>query len=194
MKLYLSVIGIAMTIVAAINLILGTAPWYYVISAVIWCTALQFALDGLIAILIRLTPDRYFDVDNPYFTVSERSQALYKKLKVRRWKDKVWELGGLGGFSKKSLADPKNPEYIKKFIIECNKGVVTHRLSYPIGFLAMMTVNGICAITIALPIAVVNLFLNILPTLVLRYNTTPLKRLLSYMNQKRSAANGGADA
>ena len=194
MKLYLSVIGTSMAIVAAINLIFETAPWYYVISAVIWCTALQFALDGLIAILIRVTPDRYFDVDNPYFAVSEKSQALYKRLQVRRWKDKVWELGGLGGFSKKSLKEPMNPEYIKKFIIECNKGVVTHRLSYPIGFLAMMTVDGLCAITIALPIAVVNVFLNVLPTLVLRYNTPLLQRLLARMNQKCPAVKTAAEA
>ena len=194
MKLYLSVIGIAMAIVAAINLIFETAPWYYVISAVIWCTVLQFALDGLIAILIRVTPDRYFDIDNPYFAVSEKSQALYKRLQVRRWKDKVWELGGLGGFSKKSLKEPTNPKYIEKFIIECNKGVVTHRLSYPIGFLAMMTVDGLCAVTIALPIAVVNVFLNVLPTLVLRYNTPLLQRLLARMNKKCPAAKTAAEA
>ena len=187
MKLYLSIIGIAMAIIATVNLLLGVAPWYYVISAVIWCAVLQFALDGLIAILIRLTPDRYFHVDHRYFAVSERSQRMYQKLQVRRWKDQVWELGGLGGFSKKNLKDPKNPEYIKKFIVECNKGVVTHRLSYPIGFLAMMTVDGICALTIALPVAVVNVFLNILPTLVLRYNTSPLQKLLSRMNKRRQS-------
>jgi hypothetical protein len=107
---------------------------------------------------------------------------------VRRWKDKVWELGGLGGFSKKSLKEPTNPKYIEKFIIECNKGVVTHRLSYPIGFLAMLTVDGLCAFTIALPIAVVNVFLNVLPTLVLRYNTPLLQKLLSRMNKKAALA------
>jgi hypothetical protein len=40
MKLYLSVIGIAMAVVAALNLIFEVAPWYYVTAAVIWCTAL----------------------------------------------------------------------------------------------------------------------------------------------------------
>ena len=188
MKLYLSVIGIAMAVVAALNLIFEVAPWYYVIAAVIWCTALQFALDGLLAIIIRITPDRYFGADDPHFAVSESAQALYKRLRVSRWKDSVLELGGLGGFSKKSLKEPTNPKYIEKFIIECNKGVVTHRLSYPIGFLAMLTVDGICAFTVALPIAVVNVFLNVLPTLVLRYNTPPLQKLLSRMNKKLSAA------
>ena len=73
---------------------------------------------------------------------------------------------------------------IERFIIECNKGVLTHRLSYPIGFLAMLTLPNICAYTIGIPIAVVNLFLNILPTLALRYNTPMLKAVLTRMKRK----------
>ena len=162
MKLYLSTIGIAMAAISAVNIAFGVASWYYVIIAVIWCTALQFALDGTIAIIIKKMPDRWFGVDNRHYNVSEFEKSLYKKLRVRLWKDKVWELGGIGGFSKKTLAEPSNPEYIEKFIIECNKGVLTHRLSYPIGFLAMLTLSGVTPLTIALPVAIVNLFLNIL--------------------------------
>ena len=138
MKLYLSTIGIAMAIIAAFNIAFDTASWYYVVVAVVWCTALEFALDGGMAILIRLTPDRWYGVDNRLFHVSEFERNLYKKFKVRLWKDRVWELGGLGGFSKKTLKEPDNPTYIEKFIIECNKGVLTHRLSYPVGFLPML--------------------------------------------------------
>lgn len=177
MKLYLSVIGIAMLIIAAINIVFNTATWYNIIILVVVCTALQFALDGLIAIIINKLPDKFFGVNNPLYNVSEAEKNLYKKLKVRNWKDKVWELGGLGGFSKKNLANPNSPEYIEKFIIECNKGVLTHRLSYPIGFLPMLFIPSICAFSIAFPVAVVNLFLNILPTLALRYNTPKLKRM-----------------
>ena len=188
MKLYLSIIGVAMAVIAGVNILLEAAPWYYVVASVIWCTALQFALDGGIAILIRLTPDRYYGVENPRFAVSEREKRWCARLQVRRWKDRVWDLGGLGGFSKKNLADPKNPAYIEKFIIECNKGVVTHRLSYPIGFLAMLTLQGACVFTVALPVAVVNLFLNVLPTLVLRYNTPSLMRLLHHMKKRGTRA------
>ena len=120
-------------------------------------------------------------MDNPLYQVSEKEKRLYKKLKVRKWKDQVWELGGLGGFSKKSLAEPGSPAYIERFIIECNKGVLTHRLSYPIGFLPMVFIPNICAFSIALPVAVVNLFLNILPTLALRYNTPKLQLILKRM-------------
>ena len=71
-----------------------------------------------------------------------------------------------------------------KRIVECNRGVTTHRLSYPVGFLAMLTVEGLCTFTVALPIALVNLYLNILPTLVLRYNTPKLKVLYERMIRK----------
>ena len=184
MKLYLTIIGMAMLIISAFNIAFSTAVWYYIVFLVILCTALQFALDGLLAIIINKLPDRFFGVDNPAYRVSDAEQKLYKKWKVRRWKDKVWELGGMGGFSKKSLIDPKSPEYIEKFIVECNKGVLTHRLSYPIGFLPMVFIPNICAFSVALPVAVVNLFLNILPTLALRYNTPKLKMLLKRMKRR----------
>ena len=187
MKLYLGVIGIAMLVISIINILLGTATWYYIIIAVIWCTALQFALDGLIAIAINKMPDRWFGVNNRLYHVTQKEKNLYKKLKVRLWKDKIWELGGLGGFSKKKLKEPDNPKYIEKFIIECNKGVLTHRLSYSIGFLAMLTLSGDCIFTIALPVAVVNLFLNVLPTMALRYNTPMLKAILTRMERKQSS-------
>jgi len=184
MKLYFTVIGIAMLVIAAVNLAFQTAPWYWIIAGVVACTALQFALDGLIAMLINKLPDRWFGVDNPFYNVSETEKRLYKRLKVRHWKDRVWDLGRLGGFSKKNLADPNSPAYIEKFIIESNKGVLTHRLSYPIGFLPMLFLPKLYALSIALPVAAVNLFLNILPTLSLRYSTPKLKLLLSRMHRK----------
>jgi hypothetical protein len=185
MKLYLSVIGVAVILISAVNIIFEAAAWYYIIIAALWCTALQFALDGIIALVINKMPDKWFGADNPIYSVSEAEKKLYKKLKVRLWKDKIWELGGLGGFSKKKLQDPNDAEYIEKFIIECNKGVLTHRLSYPIGFLPMLWFPNVCAFSVALPVAAVNLFLNILPTLALRYNTPKLKLVLERMNRRQ---------
>ena len=184
MKLYLSIIGIAMLVISLVNIIFETASWYCIVIAVIWCTALQFAIDGIFAIIINKMPDKWFGVENRAYYVSKKETKFYKKLKVRRWKDKVWELGGLGGFSKKTLLTPNSPEYIEKFIIECNKGVLTHRIGYFVGFFAMLTVPNICAFTIALPIAIVNLFLNILPTIVLRYNTPMLISMLNRLKRK----------
>lgn len=184
MKLYLSVIGMSMLIISIINVVFNISSWYNVIIAVILCTAAQFVLDGFIAIIINKIPDKMFGADNPLYNVSEAEKKLYKKLKVRNWKDKVWELGGLGGFSKKNLARPDSPEYIEKFIVECNKGVLTHRLSYLIGFIPMLFIPDICAYSIAFPVAIVNLLLNILPTMALRYNTPKLQFMLKRMIRK----------
>ncbi len=183
-----------MLIISAANILFDTAPWYYVVIAVVWCTALQFALDGVIAIIINKTPDRWFGAENSFFRVTETEKRLYQKLRVRRWKDKVWELGGLGGFSKKNLRQPNDPQHIEKFIIACNKGVVTHRLSYPIGFLAMLTLGNLCSLTIALPVALVNLYLNILPTIVLRYNTPKLQMILSRLKKRKNTGKDAADS
>ena len=184
MRLYLSVIGTAMALIAAANIAFGVTSWYYAVAAVIWCTALQFAIDGGIAIAINKMPDSWFGTDNRLYAVSHAERELYKRLQVRLWKDRIWELGGLGGFSKKELVHPDDPGYVEKFIIECNKGVLTHRLAYPAGFLAMLTVSGRAAVTIALPVAIVNVFLNLLPTLALRYNTPMLMSLLRHLRRR----------
>ena len=184
MKLYLSTISISMIVITVLNAAFGAASLWGSLLAVVCCTALAFIFDGIVALVISLFPDSLFGVDNRHFRVSEREMELYRRLRVRLWKDKIWELGGIGGFSKKHLKDPQSPEYIEKFIIECNKGVLTHRLAYPIGFLVMLTVPGVCAYTVALPVAIVNLFLNILPTLALRYNTPKLKNLLARLKRR----------
>lgn len=194
MKLYFSIIGAAMLIVAAANIVCGVVSPLYAVIAVVLCTAAQFAIDGLIAILIKSLPDRLFSAGNPLYTVSESEKRFYKRIKVRLWKDKIWELGGLGGFSKKNLADPESSVYIEKFIIECNKGVLTHRLSYPAGFIVMLFLPGICSFSIALPIAAVNLFLNILPTLALRYNTPKLVMMLQRLERKGKELRRGQES
>ena len=184
MKLYLSVIGIAMSLISAINIIFNTASANNIIIAVVFCTASQFAIDGLIAIIINKMPNGFFGINNTLYNISEAEKNFYEKLKVRKWKDKVWELGGLGGFSKKNLVNPHSIEYIESFIIECNKGVLTHRLSYFAGFLTMMFMPDMYVYSVAFPVALVNLFLNILPTIVLRYNTPKLKIMLRKMARR----------
>lgn len=184
MKLYLSIIGLVSAILCALHIALNAAPWYVVIAAVLWSVALEFAIDGGMAILIRLTPDRWYPPFSPRFAVSPLEKKLYLRLKVRRWKDRIWELGGLGGFSKRKLLFPDDPAYIEKFIVECHKGVVTHRLSYPLGFLVMLTLPSGLALTVGLPVSAVNLILNILPTLALRYNTPMLQGMLKRMQRK----------
>ena len=173
-----------MILIALFNALLGAAIWYEAALAVIWCTALAFIFDGIVAFIISVIPDSLFGIDNPCYRVSTWEMELYKSLRVRLWKDKIWELGGLGGFSKKNLKEPSSPEYIEKFIIECNKGVLTHRLSYPLGFISILTLSAPLAYSVAIPVAIVNLVLNAMPTIALRYNTLKLKAFLTRLKKR----------
>lgn len=174
MKLYLSVIFMAMVIVSVFNIVFETASVWFIILAVVATTVFQFAIDGLFAFIINKFPDKWFNENKKCFIVSKRTQKFYEKLQIKKWKDDIWELGGLGGFRKNKLQSTNDPEYFKQFIIECNKGVVTHRIGYLVGFLGIFLFPLKYAMIIGVPIACVNLVLNILPTMVLRYNTPKL--------------------
>ena len=52
----------------------------------------------------------------------------------------------------------------------------------------MLLLPGASAFTIALPVALVNLYLNILPTIVLRYNTPRLLSLYGRLKRKEEKA------
>ncbi len=178
MALYLTIIIVANIIIAGANILFGTATFGYsplfVILATIGTTVFQFAIDGLFAIIINKLPNKWFAVDKKCFQVSKKTQRFYEKLKIKKWKDKVWELGGLGGFRKNKLSDPDNPEYLERFIIESNKGIVTHRIGYFVGFLGIFLIPLKYALVIGIPVALVNLFLNILSTMILKYNLPKL--------------------
>lgn len=188
MVLYLSIIFVANVVISGLNIIFGTATfgysWWAVILMTLASTVFQFAIDGLFAIIVNKMPNKWFAVDNKHYQVSKRCQKFYEKLKIRKWKDKVWELGGLGGFRKNKLNDPNNPEYIERFIIESNKGVLTHRIGYFVGFLGVFLFPLKYALVIGVPVAIVNLFLNILPTMVLRYNTPKLQIVLKRLKRQ----------
>ena len=65
--------------------------------------------------------------------------------------------------------------------------MLTHRLCYPLGLLVMLTLPNLCALTIGRPVTVINVVLNVLPTMALRYNTPMLLGMLQRMRRKQSA-------
>ena len=194
MVLYLTIIIIANIIVILSNILFGTAIFGYSVDFVLFAsivtTLFQFAIDGIFALLVHWLPKKWFTKDKKCFYVSKKLQKFYDKLKIRKWKDKVWELGGLGGFRKNKIYDPNNPEYIDEFIMESNKGIVVHRLSYFAGYLAIFLFPLKYALVIGVPIATINLILNILPTMILQYNIPKLlvvhKRLTRNLELKNN--------
>lgn len=186
MVLYLSIVFVAMLLIAGINIICGTASLWFVVLMVVATTAFQFAIDGVFAFVIARLPNRFFGLGKKCFKVSNKTQRFYEKLQIKKWKDKVWELGKTNGFSKSKLDQPKNSAYIERFIIECNKGVVVHRVGYFVGFLGIFLFPLKYAFAIGVPIALVNLFLNALPTMILRYNVPKLTAVYERLKLRES--------
>ncbi len=149
--------------------------WFYLLISM-GATVTVIALDGLEAFLIRRLPERWFRAGVPLFQVKERERKFLRRLGIRRWKRFVPELGGFTGFHKDRVRDPKDPVYLARFLLESNYGVAIHLVNAFSGYLLVLF-PWCGGPGIALPVAAVNMVLNLLPTALLRYNTLPLWHL-----------------
>lgn len=192
MVLYLSVVGIAVVLICGFDMIvmapiMDVLPWFFVLAVVV-SVVYQIAIDGLFALICNQIPPKWVK-DKKFFEVSKKEQRFYEKLGIKKWKDKVLELGSLGGFSKSKINDPNNPEYAERFLIESYKGEIDHILGMIMGFTVIFIFPLKYAWMVGVPVAVVNVFLNLLSTMILRYNTPKLKVLhkRALRNQERNA-------
>lgn len=191
MVLFLTVIIGTVEILSLVDAIFATKAfnipaWNFIIMILVSLVVVVL-IDGIIALIVNKLPNKWFKVDKKCFSVSKREQHFYEKIGIRKWKDKIWELGSLGGFSKKKFESPNNPEYIEKFLIESNKGVFEHFFGMFFGFLIILMFPKYVWV-VGFPIAFVNWVLNLLPIMVLRYNTPKLKVALKRL-QRNSERN-----
>ena len=155
--------------------VMEISPWFFVVMVIV-STIYQVAVDGLFAFLCNHIPASWLK-NRKFFEVSKREQKFYEKLGIRSWKDKVLELGGMGGFSKSKIDDPNSPEYIEKFLIESYKGEIDHISGMIAGFSVIFILPLKYAWFIGVPVAIVNVVVNMMSTMILRYNTPKLKTL-----------------
>ncbi len=146
---------------------------------------LMVAWDGIFATLIRRAmPASWFSKDLWIYKVSKRECKIYEMLGIKHWKDKVLELGMFTSFSKKTVADPNNPEYIDRFILESNYGIAIHFWNFVLSFVPMLFFPHDIAMRFVLPGAITNALLSILPLMILRYNVPRLTRLYVVLQKK----------
>ena len=148
---------------------------YYVAIVLIGVVAV-IAVDGVLAFAVRRMPERWFAPEAKLFSVCEREKKLYRSLKIESWKKYVPELGCFTGFHKDKMRDPRTSEYIGRFLLESNYGVLGHVLGAAFGF-GIMLLPFLDPLSMALPVAAVNFVLSTLPTMILRYNTPSLRKL-----------------
>ena len=177
---YLFTIAGATLLIALFNFLFGAAhTWLEFGSILLWTslgTVSVITVDGLFAFIIRRLPEKWFAPDAKAFSVPKWERNLYRKSKINVWKKHVPEWGCFTGFHKDEFRDANDPKYIGRFLLESNYGVLGHVAGAIFGFLIML-LPFLRPIAVALPIAIVNLVLSILPTMILRYNTSPLRRL-----------------
>lgn len=178
---YLIIIFVAVIIVGGANLLFSLPVTLQdvlsVYFAVILGSIAAFLLDAVSAFAIRrLTPKKWYLPSRRLFSVSKKERNFYRALKIKLWKDKIPELGGFTSFHKDKLESQSDAEYLERFIIEANYGVVIHIANALLG--ALVVFIPFCSSpSIWIPVFVVNLILSLLPVAVLRYTSYTLQNL-----------------
>lgn len=168
---------------------LTDASWGWVVLGVLAETVGVIAFDGLQAWIIRWfpLPKRWFSPESRAFRTPGWERKLYRKLKIGKWKRLVPELGGFTDFHKDKLQSTSDADYLRRFILENNYGTAIHLTNAVLGFV-LLALPFWNRLTVALPIAVVNAVLSLMPYMILRYNTPPLVRLYVAAKKKEAQA------
>ena len=162
----------------------GYALWQIILFSLLQ-PVIMIAWDGIGAFIVHwIIPGRLFSADSNFIGVGKKECRFYEFLGIKKWKDHVLELGFLGNFSKKKIENPKDPEYIKLFIQECNVGSVVHLVNFIQAYPLIFCLPHNFAVYYYFPATFFNAFLSILPIMVLRYNIPRLRRLLAVIQKK----------
>ena len=147
------------------------AFWY---SALI--TLSLFLFDVVAALLCRLIPKSKINIHSKIFKTFKFERGFYEKLGIRWWKEKIPELGGkLEGFSKSNIQSD-SLEYFEMFIKLSITGEITHHICILLGILTFFIFPNYI-LTFTLPLFLVNVYFNILPVFVQRYNRPKLYKV-----------------
>ena len=185
MRVYLTIIIFLTGVIASIGAFFapyfGYSYLYGLFTPLL--TVAVILVDGIGAFIIRRLPNKWFSETNKIFASTKSEKKFYEKIGIKKWKDSVPELGGFTDFHKDHLYDPKSPEYIRRFILECNYGSMIHIVTAILGFVIIfITPLDICFL-MAIPVAFVNFVLNLPPFFILRYNVNRLQTMLKFMSR-----------
>ena len=172
MAFYILFLIFTLTNVAMLNIIFQTDSWYMIILFVFISFVFEFVLDAIIALAIRrLIPEKWIKPNKFPLKVFKWEKRVLEFFGIKKWKDHIPELGGATNFHKNHLGDTNSPEYLDRFILESGYGELIHTASMIGSFLILFLgfIKPQFTLPIFLPCAFINLFLNMLPTLIQRY-------------------------
>lgn len=173
MIIYSVIISIILIIVYSLNLLRGCTDILYILKWTSIDILVVFIIDAIIAFVIRRLPEKWFVYKYKVFKIFKWERKFYEAIKIKKWKDKIPELGQLTNFKKNKVREPKNSEYLLRYLMECVYGETIHFLSIILGFLILL-INPKCCLYFGLPIAIANGIISYLSFAILRYNRPKL--------------------
>ncbi len=173
MIIYSVIISITLIIVYLLNLLRGCTDILYILKWTSIDILVVFIIDAIIAFVIRRLPEKWFVYKYKVFKIFKWERKFYEAIKIKKWKDKIPELGQLTNFKKNKVREPKNSEYLLRYLMECVYGETIHFLSIILGFLILL-INPKCCLYFGLPIAIANGIISYLSFAILRYNRPKL--------------------
>ena len=192
MILYGSIIFVCVCLLTGVNAVFAAprfgVSFWFILGAVLINVVAVIAVDGLFAFLIRRLPEKWFGHERRFFQVSAKEKKFYEKLKIRKWKDKVPELGQFTNFHKNKVAEPRNNVYLERYMLEAAYGEVIHLAGCFLGFVIIFFYPLKYWLCFGFPDAVINLIMNILPYFILRYNFYKMKVLYRSNERKQRRA------
>ncbi len=189
MILYGVIIGVAVLAIAAVVALAASVSFFPVLAFTALATVTVMAVDGLTATVCRLLPKKCANPEKKIFHVSAKEKKFYEKLKIRKWKDKIPEIGQFTGFRKNKLENPKSVEYLDRFLLETSYGEMGHFVSVWTSFLILLffPIYDLW-LAVSLPVAIVSALLNLPSFVILRYNSYKLRVLRDSMLKKQRRA------
>ncbi len=187
MILYLLLIGIAILCISVAVALIAWVGYFPVLAYTSLATVAVIAVDGLTATVCRLLPKRCANHEKNIFQVSAKEKRFYEKLKIRKWKDRIPEIGQFTGFRKNKLENPNSLEYVDRFLMEICYGQIGHAVSVFTSFLILLFYPLYDLwLAVAIPVAIVSALLNLPSFMVLRYNSYKLRVLRKSLVKKQA--------
>ncbi len=189
MILYLCIIAVAVLVIAGLVALITSSSFWIALGFTALAAVIAVCLSGLTATICRLLPKKCADHNKKIFQVSAKEKKFYEKLNIRKWKDKVPEIGQFTGFRKNKIVDPKSVEYVERFLLEIAYGELGHFFNLFTGFLLLLLFPIYEHwLAVGIPVAIVNALLNLPSLLILRYNSYKLRILHKNLLKKRAKA------
>lgn len=184
--LYVWIVTVASLLLSAVVTLVSGGNAFTILAFTALAVATVVLMDAITATVCRLLPKKWANHEKKIFQVSAKEKKFYEKLNIRKWKDKIPEIGQFTGFRKNKLDEPNNLQYVNRFLLESCYGEIGHTVSCFAGF----AVLGLFFITplwwgIAIPVAIVNAIMNLPSLFILRYNSYKLEILRKSIIKKQ---------